>query len=102
MSYLDKPVGPRTLPVINTVLPGITYMGDYAVVFGNDVTARDKPDTAESRAAVSVLNDIAKLYEGMSIPVRLKTLAAQILEPCLVEEVQRIVIGITLLVDKFE
>ncbi len=39
--------------------------------------------------AVAVGNDIAKLDERVAPPDRLKTQAAQILEPCLVEQMLR-------------
>ena len=77
-------------------------MGHHPVVFRNDMPTGNEPDTTESGAAVTVLYHIAKLDEGVPVPVRLKTVAAQILEPSLIKEVQRIVIGIALLVDKFE
>ena len=52
--------------------------------------------------AVAVSYDIAKLDERMAPPDRLKTQAAQILEPCLVEQMLRRLVLFAFLVNELE
>ena len=64
--------------------------------------SRYEPDPVERMATVAVAYHIAQLDERVSVPDGLQAQAAEVLEPRLVEEVQRVVVGVALVVDEFE
>ncbi len=99
---LDKPVAPGTLPELNAGFPVHAHALHHSTLFRNYMLAGYERHTRESRVAVAVGNDIAKLDERVAVPYRLQTEPAQVLEPGLVEQVPCGIVLVAVVIDEFE
>ena len=83
-------------------MPVLSEIGDHSSVFRNDVLARYESHVVIAAHAVAVLHDVAEFDERVPPIDRIERKAAELLEPGLVEVVQRLVALITCGVHELE
>ena len=99
---LDERVIVSGVVVVDAGGPVLSEIGNDAVIFWDDVLARDELDAAVCWASVAVGGDVWKLYERMAPVAALEHESAELLEPGLVEIVLRILVLIALSIDELE
>ena len=102
LSDSDIPVGIRVFPVVSTLPPVITKVGDHTAIFRNHVLPVYDADSTERQSAVLIGDDISKLDERIAPVSCLKDIVDEVSEPGGLKVEQRFIIGITLGIDQLE
>ena len=88
--------------VVDASSPVHAKVGDNTAILRNDILTVNQLHTTEAWATIAISGNVAKFNERMSPIDRIQGKAQELLKPCLVEIVQRIILHIAILVNNLE